>query len=130
MDIRFYNNPLEEPRAREDVRFRQIGLFIHPDLRRMAFGVELTPFRERPSIAVTLINSDGEPAGSLHIIETFTPNMSLTMHFRDAETKNPYTLVAVLYYTWPEQEEKQLVERRELTFEVLQTGEQIFKFEK
>lgn len=129
MNIKFYDDPLEEPRAREDVRFRQIGLFIHPDLRRMAFGVELTPFREHPSIGVTLINSAGEPAGSLHIIETFTPNMSLTMHFRDAEITNPYTLIAVLYYSWPEKDEKLLIERREITFEVVQTGEQIFKFE-
>ena len=128
MDIRFFDDPLEQPRSREDVRFRQIGLFVYPDLRRMAFGVELTPFRERPSIEVSIINGDGRPAGSLHIIEAITPNMSLTLHLRDEATTNPYTLTAVLYYSWPEQQEKMQIERREVSFEVLQPGELIFKF--
>lgn len=129
MDIRFFNDPLEQPRPREEVRTRQIGLYLYPDLRRLAFGVELTPFRERPSIEVTITNGDGAPAGSLHVIETMTPNFSLTMHLRDASTTNPYTLVAVLYYSWPEERERLEIERREVTFEILQPGELIFKFD-
>lgn len=130
MDIRFFDDPLESPRSREDVRIRQIGLFIHDDLRRMAFGVELTPFRERPSIEVRLFNGKDEPAGSLNVIETMSPNFNLTLHLRDAETANPYRLVAVLYYSYPEEDkEKILVERREVSFEVDQPGEKIFKFD-
>lgn len=129
MDIKFFDDPLEEPRPREEVRIRQIGLYLYPDLRRMAFGVELTPFRERPSIEVTITNGQGAPAGSLHVIETLTPNFSLTMHLRDAETANPYTLSALLYYSWPEKRERMEIERREVSFEVLNPGEIIFKFD-
>ncbi len=128
MDIRFFDNPLEQPRRREDVRFRQIGLFIHPDLRRLAFGVELTPFVERPSIEVLIFNGEGAPAGSLHVIETLTPNFSLTMHLRDVTTINPYRLTALLYYSWPDREKIE-VERREVSFEVSEPGERIFKFD-
>lgn len=128
MDIRFFDNPLETPRRREDVRIRQIGLYLHQDLRRMAFGVELTPFAERPSIEVLITNGKGEPAGSLHVIETLTPNFNLTMHLRDEETTNPYRLTAVLYYSWPDREKIE-VERREVSFEVAQPGEMIFKFD-
>ncbi len=128
MDIRFFDNPLEQPRRREDVRFRQIGLFIHPDLRRLAFGVELTPFVERPSIEVLIFNGEGAPAGSLHVIETLTPNFSLTIHLRDATTINPYRLTALLYYSWPDREKIE-VERREVSFEVSEPGERIFKFD-
>lgn len=128
MDIRFFNDPLEPPRPREDVRIRQIGLYFHPDLRRMAFGVELTPFAERPSIEVLITNGRGEPAGSLHVIETMAPNFNLTMHLRDAETTNPYRLVAVLYYSWPDREKIE-VERREIAFEVDEPGEKLFKFD-
>jgi hypothetical protein len=128
MDIRFFDDPLEQPRPREDVRIRQIGLYLYPDLRRMAFGVELTPFVEGPSIEVLLFNGEGAPAGSLHVIETMTPNFSLTMHLRDAATLNPYRLVAVLYYSWPDRERIE-IERREITFDVTQPGELLFKFE-
>lgn len=128
MDIRFFDDPLESPRGREDVRFRQIGLFLYPDMRRMMFGAELTPFVERPSIEVVLTNGDGAPAGSLHVIETLTPNFSLTLHLRDAETVNPYRLTAVLYYSWPDRDKIE-VDRRSVTFHMTEPGEQIFAFE-
>ena len=127
MDIKFFDDPLEQPRPREEVRIRQIGLYLYPDLRRMMFGVELTPFVERPSIEVIITNGEGTPAGSLHVIETLTPNFSLTMHLRDPETTNPYTLTAVLYYSWPDREKIE-IERREVTFEVSEPGEKLFKF--
>ncbi len=129
MDIKFFDDPLEQPRGREDVRIKQIGLHIHPDLRRMMFGVELTPFRERPSIEVNLRNGEGAPAGTLHVIETLTPNFSLTMHLRDAETTNPYTLAATIFYSFPEKEGREVIERREVAFEITQPGELLFKFE-
>ncbi len=128
MDIRFFDDPLQQPRPREEVRFRRIGLFLYPDLRRLAFGVELTPFVERPSIEVTIVNGAGEPAGSLHVIETMTPNFNLTMHLRDAATTNPYQLTAVLYYSWPDREKIE-IERRTVTFEVTEPGEMLFPFD-
>ena len=39
MDIRFFDDPLEGPRGRADVRIRQIGLFVYPDQRRFMFGI-------------------------------------------------------------------------------------------
>ncbi len=128
MDIKFFNDPLEQPRPREEVRIRQIGLYLYPDLRRMAFGVELTPFVERPSIEVTITNGESEPAGSLHVIETLTPNFNITLHLRDAQITNPYRLTVTLYYSWPDRERIE-IERRDFTFEVDQPGEQIFKFD-
>ncbi|MFO7664149.1 MAG: hypothetical protein R6X18_16355 [Chloroflexota bacterium] len=128
MDIKFFDDPLESPRPREEVRIRQIGLYLYPDLRRMAFGAELTPFVERPSLEVTIINGEGAPAGSLNVIETLTPNFNLTMHLRDLETVNPYELTAVLYYSWPDRGKIE-VDRRTISFEVSQPGEQLFKLD-
>lgn len=128
MDIKFFDDPLEQPRPREEVRIRRIGLFLYPDLRRMMFGVELTPFVERPSIEVMITNGEGAPSGSLHVIETLTPNFSLTMHLRDQETTNPYSLTALLYYSWPDRDKIE-IERRQVSFDVLEPGEMIFKFD-
>lgn len=128
MDIKFFDDPLEQPRPREDVRIRQIGLYIYPDMRRFAFGIELTPFVERPSVEVLIANGHGEPAGSLTVIETMTPNFNITMHLRDRETMNPYELTTVLYYSWPDRDKIE-IQRQTITFEVVQPGEQIFRFE-
>ena len=128
MNIRFYDDPMEQPRGREDVRFRQIGLFRYPERRQFAFGVELTPFVEKPSIEVHVRNGAGDPAGSLHVIETVTPNFSLTMHLRDQATLNPYELTAVLYYTWPDRERIE-VDRQTVQFDMDEPGERRFQFD-
>lgn len=128
MDIQFFDDPFGGPKQPEDVRIKQIGLFLYPEARRMAFGIELTPFMQRPSIEVILTNADGLPAGSLHVIDTLTPNFSLTLHLRDPETRNPYRLSAVVYYATPE-EERTDVDRQEVEFDALQAGEVLFAFD-
>lgn len=127
MDIQFFDDPLRSPRSRDDVRIKQIGLFVYPVMRRMMFGIELTPFIERPSIEVRVRNGRGEPAGALSVIETLTPNFSLNMHLRDAETVDPYELVAIIYYATPETERVD-IDRRSVTFSANQAGEQLFPF--
>ena len=67
MDIQFFFDPENQPRSREDVRIKQIGLFIHEDGRRLTFGLELTPFLERPCIDVEITNGEGQPASSLSV---------------------------------------------------------------
>ena len=75
MDIRFFDDPLEGPRAREDVRIRQIGLFRYPEERRFMFGIELTPFVERPSIEVLVTNGAGE--AKLRLIASRLPSLDM-----------------------------------------------------
>lgn len=129
MDIRFFDDPLEQPRPREDVRIRQIGLYLYPEQRRLAFGVELTPFIERPSIEVLITNGEGAPSGSLHVIETMTPSFSLIMHLRDRATVNPYEVTTILYYAWPEDRQRLEVDRQVVVFDLLKSGELRFQFD-
>ncbi len=127
MEIQFFSDPMNQPRSREDVRMKQIGLFVHEGGRRVTFGVELTPFLERPCLDVQISNAEGKLAGSLSVIETMTPNFSIVMHLRDEPAADPYQLRAVVYYTTPETEradvDSQLVE-----FSTIEEGEAIFKF--
>ena len=127
MDIQFFDNPLQNPKSREDVRIKQIGLFVYDDLRRMAVGLELTPFLERPSIEINITNDKAEPAGSLNVIENLSPNFSLTMHLRDAETINPYQLTAIIYYATPETERVD-VDLQTVQFALEQPSEMRFTF--
>lgn len=104
MDINFFENPFEGPKSREEVRIKQLGLYMHEDGRRVAVGFDMTPFFERPSLQVTFINERGEEAGSLHVIETLQTNFSLTVHLRDKEPTQFYEVTAVVYYATPETE--------------------------
>ena len=104
MQIQFFDNPLETPKSREDVRLNDLGLYVYPDGRRVAVGFNLTPFLEKPCIEVRVVNERGEPAGWLNVIETIETNFSLTMHLRDKEPTQRYEVTAVVYYATPETE--------------------------
>lgn len=123
MQIHFYDDPLETPRSREDVRIKQLGLFVYPDKRRVAVGFDLTPFLERPSIEVTVTNANGRPAGSMTIVETLETNFTLTMHLRDEEPTETYELEAAVYYATPETERVDVHSKR-ATFDVTHPGQQ------
>ena len=127
MQIEFFDDPLQQPKSREDVRIKQIGLYVHDDARRLSFGLELTPFLERPSIQVTITNGEGEHAGALSVIETMTPNFSLIIHLRDAEVTDPYSLAAEIYYATPETE-RQNVDKQTVSFYARENGEKLFNF--
>ncbi len=128
MNITFFDDPEETPRPREDVRIKMIGLYVYPDLRRMAFALELTPFIERPCIDIRLENSLGQPAGSLSVIETLTPDFNLILHLRDQETADPYRLTAQIYYMTPDTERMD-VDSQSVVFNAAEEGEKLFHFE-
>lgn len=123
MRINFFDDPLETPKPREDVRLNQLGLFVYPDGRRIAVGFDITPFLERPSIEVRVINANGEAAGSLNVIQTLESNFNLTMHLRDKEPTEIYEITAVLYYT-PPNEPRMIVHTLTRTFNATITGNQ------
>ena len=127
MHIEFFDDPLQQSKARDEVRIKQIGLFIHDDLRRVSFGLELTPFLERPCIQVSINNGKGVPAGALSVIETMTPNFSLIVHLRDGEVNDPYELTAEIYYATPETERLD-VDKQTVIFNAATAGELIFDF--
>jgi len=127
MEIEFFHDPKSQPRSREDVRIKQLGLFVHEGGQRVTFGVELTPFLERPCIDVLILNGEGQPAGSLSVIETLTPNFSLVMHLRDGGGNDPYVLTAVIYYMTPETDRVD-VDGQIVSFVTDTPGELLFPF--
>ena len=128
MDINFFDNSFEIPKAREDVRFKQIGVFVYEDLRRVAVGLEMTSFLEPPCIDIVVKNGDGVIAGTMVLIETNTPNITPTMHLRDRQPTQEYELSAQIYYDHPEQKERQDYHKETVRFMVVEKGEQLFAF--
>ena len=123
MDIQFFDDPLEAPKSREDVRLKELGLYVYEDGRRVAVGFNLTPFIERPCIEVQVVNARGEKAGWLNVIDTLDANFSLTMHMRDGRPTELYEVTAVVYYQTPESERMD-VDRVARQFDMTKPGEQ------
>lgn len=122
--LNFYDDPKGQGNAREDVRLKQLGLFVYEDGRRVAIGFNLTPFAERPSLEVTATNSEGHLAGSMTVIEALSPNFSLTMHLRDSHPTDTYSFEAVVYYK-DEQGERMNVDHKRGVIDVTVPGEHV-----
>lgn len=126
--INFYDDSEMRGRPRAEVRLNQLGIYVYEDGRRIAVGFNITPFRERPSIEVTVTNARGEPAGSMSIIEAMTPNFNVTMHLRDRNPTDRYEIQATLYYPSPGEEpdgERVDVDQKVATIDVSRPGEHI-----
>ncbi len=123
MRIQFYDDPVGGDYTRDNVRFNQLGLFVYEDGRRIAVGFDITPFQERPSIEISVINSAGIDSAKLSVIEAIEPQFNLTMHLRDSEPINPYTIEAILYYQSLDNE-RVIVDKIARIFDSTKPGEQ------
>ena len=126
--INFFDDPFEVPKPREEVRFKQIGLFVYEYLRRVAVGFDLEPFLERPCIEVAVTNDNGQLAGALTIIETLERNFSMTMHLRDKEPTETYHITATIYYQTPDSDRED-VYTISGSFPVVESSEHLIKGE-
>ena len=82
----------------EETRITGLSAAPYPDGYRLRVNVEVTPFQKRPHIEITLRDSSGLEVASTSIVEPMGWKLEFTMHLRDEELKNPYTLEAKLYY--------------------------------
>lgn len=103
---------------REDVRIRDMQLEVSPEGRRVAVDFNLTPFIERPSIQLFVVNAKGEKAGSLTVIETLDNKFGLVVHLRDKEPTETYEIQASVYYASLEDGSRQVVHRLSKTFHI------------
>ncbi|MFZ0547701.1 MAG: hypothetical protein WAM60_19800 [Candidatus Promineifilaceae bacterium] len=123
MHVHFYDEPNGGPKAKDEVRFNRLGLYMYPEKRQVAVGFDITPFFEKPSIEVTITNDQGERAASLSVIEAMQPNFSLIMHLRDQVSTDTYQVEAILYYPSVEAG-RQVVHQIEKGLDATQEGEQ------
>ncbi len=82
----------------EETRITSLTAEPYSDGYRLRVNIEITPFQKRPHIEVVLNDSEGEEVASSTIVEPLGWKLEFTMHIRDEELKNPYTLEAKLYY--------------------------------
>jgi hypothetical protein len=123
MRIPFYDHPSMGLLPPEEVRFKEIGIFVHEDGRRVAVGFEITPFQRPPSIEVMAIDSEGLEAASLSVIDALRSSFHLTMHLQNHKPCTNYRLETILYYR-EENGIRNIIDHRNKTFTTSQVGEQ------
>ncbi len=101
MQLQFYDDPSNIQKDKEDVRLNRIAIEPIPNRRMAQLEIDITPFRERPCLEITVTNQDGELAAALNVIETISPNFQIVVHLRDANPTKQYEVRVELYYVTP-----------------------------
>lgn len=82
----------------EETHITSLSAEPYPDGYRLHVFIEMTAFQTRPHLDVKLTDSEGAEVASTTVVEPLNFKIGFTMHIRDEELKNPYTLEATLFY--------------------------------
>jgi hypothetical protein len=97
MDL-FFQDPDVIPLPPEEVQIRDLSAKPYPDGKRVRVRVEIDPFQKRPSLEVMIQNAYGETVSQVRVIETMTRLLEMTMHLREGQLGEDYSLQCLLYY--------------------------------
>ena len=97
LDIQFFE-PGEAPLPPDEIAFREFVVEPLADGRRVRLSLSVTPFQQRPSIEVEILDPGQQQVSLTSIVEATEASMSLTMHLRGEARTGEYTALARLYY--------------------------------
>lgn len=97
IDLILLNSPNLLPR--DEVRIERVAAAPYPDRRRIKVEVEVTPFRERPNLEITITHGDGKIAASSSVISLMQFKTTFHLHLRGLDDPaGEYTVRVMLYY--------------------------------
>ncbi len=115
MEINLFNNADLVPQPKHKVKIEELRASPYPDRFRVKVTIKLTPFQERPNMALLARRSDGFEVSDLDVIATMHYDNEFTMHIRGLdEPAGDYILSAELYYESRDPPQ----DRRELAFQI------------
>lgn len=125
MDI-FFQDPNIVRVPPEEVRLLELVVTPLPNSGRVKIFLELTPFKKRPNVNVSITDKSGKEVSHTSILETMLPKMEFTMHIRQPKQGGEYRVETYVYYQHlPEPSETSgesplpdpmIVDRRKATF--------------
>jgi hypothetical protein len=125
----FFQDPNEVRLPPEQVRLRELQVTPQPGGTRVKIYLELTPFKKRPNVEVTITSATGKEAAHTSILEAMLHKMEFTMHLREPVPGSRYDVETIVYYQkLPEPSETpgdiplpdpMIVDRHETTFTLL-----------
>jgi len=128
MDI-FFPDPNVIRLPPEEVRLREMKVTPQQNGGRVKIFLELSPFKKRPNVEVTIMDATGREVAHTSILETMLPKLEFTMHLRQPVAGSEYSVETIIYYQrLPEPSDIQeeiplpdpmIVDRRKATFILL-----------
>jgi len=84
--------------APSDVRIIHLSIQPWEDNKRIKVFIELTPFLNPPNLEIEILDHEGNVISSTNIIETILSKLVFTMHMRQLDPTNRYTVSVIVGY--------------------------------
>lgn len=97
MDI-FFQDPNEIRLPPEEVRLRELQVTPQPNGSKVKIYLELSPFKKRPNVEVTITAASGKEVAHASILEAMLHKMEFTMHLREPVPGSQYNIETTIYY--------------------------------
>ena len=98
MDI-FFSDPSEIPLPREEVRILSLKADLYPEGKRIRIVIELTPFLDKPSGDIVVLDGCGHHLAEASFIEAIVPKFEMTLHLRNGlSVSGGNTVVTTVFY--------------------------------
>ncbi len=94
----FLQDPNERRLPPEEVRLTNVQVTPQPNGRQVRVLLELTPFKKRPNIEVSITTGVGREVSHTSILETMLHKLEITMHLRQVEPGDSLTIKTTVYY--------------------------------
>ncbi len=102
IDLILSNN--DNLRPRDEIKIEKVTLSPYPDNRRIKVQVEVTPFRERPNLAIAIMDAENRQVASTDAIALMNFRTAYVLHLRGTDDPaGRYTVRVQLYYESPDE---------------------------
>jgi hypothetical protein len=86
------------PLPQSEVHIERIVVKPSPDGVRVHTNITLSPFMEKPNLAISVADQDGIVLVTAEVLEPISITTELTLHIRSKNPENIHTLTVNLYY--------------------------------
>ena len=82
----------------EETKILSLAAEPYEDGKRVRVNVEMSPFKERPHLEITLTDAEGEEISTASFVEPMAWKLEFTLHLRKKPANGMLNLEARLYY--------------------------------
>jgi len=93
-----FTSPDHVPLPPDEVEILDLQADPYPDGQRVKITITFTPFQSYPSAEIVVKGPSGEPAASLHIIETIDTATEITIHLPGNPPPGVYSVELEAFY--------------------------------
>ena len=98
------------PLPKDKVHIASVEAHPYPDGTRVQVAITLSPFLEKPNLAISITDQNNDVLVSAEILEPISITTEITLHIKPTSPQHIHTLTVNLYYEEAEPQDSKTVD--------------------